>query len=433
MKLKKHGFKFGIRRTAAILTAAVMILASSGDALAYRWDKTPDAPEFESVVYCAKGDAADGMTGSGVLAEGKDGGGYSLGGVPHTVQMFKNFSEEEQKQEFFKNNVALVSLDVCPKQRDHALIFSITAQNGGNAVLMFTGQGKLVFMSRSGWPAADYDNTDSISYEADKWYNIKILIDGNLKRLTYYLNDEYWGTYSPHTSDMFNSKLYGGLKVTSLFFNYQADYSYKDGKQQMSDGSGEFLIDNLTWGFPKRVGSTVEVTTDKLGNILTEGDTPLNLNIANNTDGTGNYTVQYEIRDSENYLYTEENREVSLKSDESRTIVINPKLKRCGFYYINAELIKNGTVVDSILTRFSVIAKTEPNPDVGFSVHPMTHGIGSIGETIDAVSILGGAIMREDFSWAWLTANDGVTPANASLREKMKRFVRVIWAARTGR
>ena len=108
------------------------------------------------------------MTGSGVLAEGKDGGGYSLGGVPHTVQMFKNFSEEEQKQEFFKNNVALVSLDVCPKQRDHALIFSITAQNGGNAVLMFTGQGKLVFMSRSGWPGADYDNTDSISYEADK-------------------------------------------------------------------------------------------------------------------------------------------------------------------------------------------------------------------------------------------------------------------------
>lgn len=423
MKLKKHGFKFGIRRTAAILTAAVMILASSGDALAYRWDKTPDAPEFESVVYCAKGDAADGMTGSGVLAEGKDGGGYSLGGVPHTVQMFKNFSEEEQKQEFFKNNVALVSLDVCPKQRDHALIFSITAQNGGNAVLMFTGQGKLVFMSRSGWPGADYDNTDSISYEADKWYNIKILIDGNLKRLTYYLNDEYWGTYSPHTSDMFNSKLYGDLKVTSLFFNYQADYSYKDGKQQMSDGSGEFLIDNLTWGFPKRVGSTVEVTTDKLGNILTEGDTPLNLNIANNTDSTGNYTVQYEIRDSENYLYTEENREVSLKSDESRTIVINPKLKRCGFYYINAELIENGTVVDSILTRFSVIAKTEPNPDVGFSVHPMTHGIGSIGETIDAVSVLGGAIMREDFSWAWLTANDGVTPANASLREKMKRFV----------
>ena len=49
MKLKKHGFKFGIRRTAAILTAAVMILASSGDALAYRWDKTPTRPSLKAL------------------------------------------------------------------------------------------------------------------------------------------------------------------------------------------------------------------------------------------------------------------------------------------------------------------------------------------------------------------------------------------------
>lgn len=379
----------------ALILITVMLIGVMPAANAYRVDRNPDCPDFSEVVWEATGGANEGFTGNVAYVDREDVDGkcYSLGGK-NLQQLIKNFNEEEKNREYFKDNVMLFSVDICPKQTDHALIMALN----NYPVLMLNGKGKLSFVNQTAWPGAEYVGDVSMNYEANTWYNIKLLIDGNLKRIWVYVNGELIGVDSDKSAGFMNKALDPSLTMEQLLVNYHAEMSFKNGVKTPSDGSGIFLIDNMRLGYPKLTDVSLEVKTDEMGNMLTKGDTPIHLDVLNNEDTDKTFTLEYEIRDSENYSHGKDTQTVSAKAGEKQRVTINHKIDKCGFYYIKAKISDKDGVVDSIKTRFSVIAKTEQNPKIGFSVHPKTHGHGTVDEINDLTVKLGGGVNREDYS-----------------------------------
>ena len=166
MKLKsvKTRISMGKRQLLAMLLIAVMLAGIMPPAYAYRYDVTPDCPEFSEVVWESTGTNDDGFTGTVSYEDRDNGKCYSLGGTTYLQQLIKNFTEEEKSREYFKDNTMLLSIDLCAKQTDHALIFALN----NYPLLMFNGKGKLSFVNQPGWPGADYVGDVSVSYDANK-------------------------------------------------------------------------------------------------------------------------------------------------------------------------------------------------------------------------------------------------------------------------
>ena len=424
MKLKsvKTRIKTWKRQLLAMLLIVIMLAGIMPQAYAYRYDVTPDCPDFSEVVWESTGTDDDGFTGVVSYADRDNGRCYSLGGTTYTQQLIKNFTEEEKSREYFKDNTMLLSVDLCAKQTDHALIFALN----NYPLLMFNGKGTLSFVNQNGWPGADYVGDVSVSYDANKWYNIKLLIDGNLKRISCYINGEFWGNDSHNAAGFLNKDLDPTVTMENLLFNYHAEMTFKNGVQTQSDGSGMFLIDNIRIGHPKYNKTSVEVTTDEIGNMLVQGDTPINLDVFNNEDSDKKFTLDYEIRDAENYIHVDEQQTVSVKAGTKERVVINPKLKKCGFYYIKVKMSDKDGTVDTLKTRFSVIAKVRQNPRFGFSVHPITHGVGTQGEITELSVKLGAGVSREDFPWPAFFAADGVTISNPKSVAARKEYNKLL-------
>lgn len=409
-KVKRSAVKTA-QRFLAFAMVTVMLIGIMPPADAYRWDTVPDCPEFSEIIWQSTQTADDGFTGTVKYTEGQNGNCYALGGTTYLQQLIKNFTEEEQSREYFKDNTMLFSIDLCAQQTDHALIFAIN----NYPLLMFNGKGKLSFVNQVAWPGAEYVGDVSMDYEANKWYNIKLLIDGNLKRISCYVNGEFWGNDSHKSAGFFNKDLDPSLTMENFLFNTHTEMTFKNGVLTRSDGSGMFLIDNITFGYPSRSDVSLEAKTDEMGNMLVCGDTPVYLDVCNNEDTAKEFTVEYEIRDAENYIHANDSVNVSVKGNTTERVTVNPKLEKCGFYYIKATMYdKNGTV-DKLKTRFSVIAKAKQNPRFGFSVHPKTHGHGTVEEINELTVKLGGGVNREDFGY-W--NNEKTNKGNVSFVEK---------------
>lgn len=418
-----------MRKFLAFTLITVMLIGVIPSANAYRVDRDPDCPDFSEVVWEATGGADEGFTGTVTYVDREDADGkcYQMGGTTYLQQLIKNFTEEEQSREYFKDNVMMYSVDICPKQTDHALIMALN----NYPLLMLNGKGNLSFVNQAGWPGAEYVGDVSMNYEANKWYNIKLLIDGNLKRIWVYVNDEFIGVDSHKSAGFMNKALDPSLTMEQLLFNTHTEMTFKNGVQTQSDGSGIFLIDNMRLGYPKLTDVSLEVKTDEMGNMLTKGDTPIHLDVINNEDTDKTFTLEYEIRDSENYSHGKDTQTVSAKAGEKQRVTINHKIDKCGFYYIKAKISDKDGVVDSVKTRFSVIAKTKQNPKIGFSVHPKTHGHGTMDEITKLTVKLGGGVSREDYSWSSYYDGKGTTTGQTQGQikalESTKQYNQLLW------
>lgn len=403
-----------------MLLGIAMLVGCMPSVFAYRWDRDPECPDFSEVIWQSTESAADGFTGNPNLTEDDERGTvWSLGGTTYLVQMIKEFTEEEKSREYFNDNRMLFSIDICPKQTNHTMILALNNE----PVLLITGQGKMSYLPDAGWVGSDYSNAGTITYEANTWYNIKILFDANLKKVTYWRNGELWGSTGKSNAIFFDKNYYPDLTMEHFLINYNAYESYYDGVKGQSHGDGVFLIDNVTYGYPKLVDVTLEGGTDELGNMLVEGDTDLYLKVLNHEAEDKKLKLEYEIRDAENYSYVKDSIDVDVKSDEEKRIDLTPELTKKGFYYIDAKLTDGDTVIDTVRTRFSVIAKSEQNPNMGFATGTLVHGQGSLEESVEIIKKLGGGLMREDYVWVGYLQRDGLTPANNSnITSKQKWF-----------
>lgn len=393
-----------MQRLLALVLMTVMLFGMLPTANALRYDQIPECPDFAEIVWSSTGVPEDGFTGNVGYAEGKDGKCLSIGGTSYYLQMDKNFNEEEQKMPFFQDNTAMYSFDICPVTSNHSSIIGVN----NNSLLFVSGQGFFCAVD-NGWPGETYTCGDVYEYQPNTWYNIKIILDGNNKRLIYYINDEFWYCESHKSSGFLNQRVDPDLTVNNLFFTYSGQ-CFIDGKQQRSDGSGQFLIDNVKWGMPKYSKASVEAGTDEIGNILVQGENYVNVDVINGEDADKEFIVEYEIRDSKNYTHLKESKIVTLKAGEKQRIKVEGNLEKCEFYYIKARIAEANSpdkTLDTITVRFSVVAKTETNPRYGFSVHPMVHGHGTMEEVIDVTGKLGAGVNREDYPWGWLSP-DGI-------------------------
>ena len=296
-----------------------------------------DAPEFEKVIYYNDGSAGNGFSGVySIVKDDKDNSCISMGLTPNTVQMFKYMNTETAMgTELHDDGFFMIELDVCPKKTDHCLIFSIMDTAGASIVpLVFSGAGKLYYSDNGQWPGAATVGSNAIDYAAGEWYNIKILIDSDGGRMTFWLNDRPWGTADWTNGYFMNFTQNANVTIDNMFFNYQADYTIKNGSPTKSDGTGQFLIDNFTYGIPK--GEEVEVwfKRDEIGNIYEGKNNNINLEVINNSEKKTKLLLDYDVRSYANDMVTSGEKWIDANEGEKIAVSIPVNVEEYGFYII---------------------------------------------------------------------------------------------------
>lgn len=406
-----------IPKFAAGIAATLVVMCSFGGfpgrcVEAYEWNETPALPVAEEVIYINDGTGIGLSGGFSVADGGLSGSGISIGKSSYLTQTFKRFDTEiAAGAKFFRHGRAMISFDVKASDTEHALVFAINDEAASSAAVVMNGAGKMYFNMRKAWPTANYLPECARDYIPGRWYNIKILADTENRRLVYFLDNEYWGEYRLESSKALNTKIYPELKIKEIFFNYHPDWKMENGVQTSADGSGEFVIDNLTYAIPRFDDAELICEIDNTGNIMYKGDSSLKYYAVNDTAYSKSLILKYDIRSADNRTSQKGERKISVPAKSETQITVEADTERNGFYTAYAELLNAaGVRICSTETRFSVVADTEVmNGKVGFSAHPMTHSVGSCEETIDVTAALGGALLREDYPWSLMYKTDGTT------------------------
>ena len=390
------------RMTVYIRLMFCITLCISQNAQAYEWLEIPNSVGFKTTVYKNTGEES-GLSGTySVTDDGYSGTGISLGGQSYLTQTFVNLGETD---EFFRHGRMLIAFDIKAEKTDNALVFAIEDENTSYAAFVLNAGGKMYFNSDKEWPTAEYTPECAKSYSAGVWYNIKILADTQNHRLIYFLNNKYWGEYQIENNKLLNTKIYPNLKIKHLFFNCCPDW--KSGEKS----DGKFVIDNLAYGIPRFDNGEIIVETNRVGNIMTNGDSDIKYSFVNDSNMPQSYVFKYDIRSDDNRTSQSGEQKISIAPNSERDITVTANADRNGFYTAYARLeTSGGSLISEKETRFSVVAKsTVQNAKVGFSAHPMTHGIGSYEETAAVTDYLGGGLYREDYPWSFMYSSDGKT------------------------
>lgn len=400
-----------LRAAAAAAAAAVLCTLVPTEVLAYKWGERPDAPEACEIIYENTG-TEDGLEGTfGITENGRDGKGLSLGRKTYITQIIKKFDAENAAgTEFFKNGRAQISFDVQAKQTDHCLVMAINDSNTSYAAFVMSGTGMMYYNKSTSWPTAKNAPEQAIPYEKNRWYNIKILIDSHNRRLEFYLDDEWWGEYLIDKSALLNTIVYPELTIKQLLFNFHADMTIKGGEVVKSDGSGEFLIDNICYALPKYEDYDIECSTGETGNIIQGKTARLTYTLGNDTDQEKNVELKTDIISADNRQVASVTKSVAVPPNSEAKAEIEAEVDKYGFYTAYTYLYENGELKNDCVTRFSSVMKNEKlNPQTGFSAHPLTHARGSFKETIDVTKALGSSLLRDDYPMWQMYKEDGVT------------------------
>lgn len=404
--------KCGLNKFIAVILMLAISLASAQSVFAYKWEETPPVPESDKIIFENTGER-DGFTGTfDITSSGRDGSGISLGKKPYITQLIKKFTyENENNVEMFKNGRALINFDVQAKQTDHCLVFAINdSKNSSYAAFVMNGTGMMYYNKSTSWPTAKNTPDHAVPYEKNRWYNIKILIDSHNRRIVYYKDNVYWGEYLITKSTLFNTQVYPEMTVTEMMFNFHADMTIKDGNVVKSDGSGEFVLDNIEYSLPKFDEYDMECTTGEIGNIVRGKTAKLKYTFENDSDTDKNLVLKYDIISADNRRVDSGKKSFVAKSKSSEEVEVETNVDKYGFYIARSYLYDGDEIKNSLETRFSCIVNNEKqNPKTGFSAHPLAHGRGTYEETIGLTKNLGGSLLRDDYPMWQMYKEDGVT------------------------
>ena len=401
------------------VTVASTLFSNVTLAVTRQYEET--VPEFETVIFENDGTNIEDFTGS--FAQGKDDNGnvcLSLGKASTTIrQLFKYFdAEKEQGIELINDDgQMMISFDFLARQKDCGLHMYIQEESGMSyTVFALTGGGMMYYNDdKGGTPGATYLPSHARAYEADKWYNIKMVFYTNETYIDYYVDDVYWGRQYIPRGYWMNSEYGEDHTLKSIFFNSRADYGLDSSGNVTTPNLGsEILIDNIMLGTPKKRDLELSFWNNEIGNIYDGANVNFGCDLINRTSGTEKYTLNYEIRTDKNKLIKKSSNKYTLKRGERKAVTLLDTAPEYGFFTADVSLYNSkGELVIEDNTRFSIIRHQNGlNKRVGINIHNLGHGEsqwGPLEETLDVVKKLGIGNARDILAWYSVYEDDAET------------------------
>lgn len=399
---------------------------------AWMWQSEETAPKFENILYQKTGKDSNGVTGQFSTVKDSDGTEcFNIGNTVGVKQLIYNIGDELSADTADRNDegVCMISFDICPQQTDKAIVLIVqNADGSGYAPFMFNGRGKVLWNQSRYYPSATSMTDDAVPYEANKWYNVKVVFYTHESYMDFYIDDVYCFR-NDIANAYFMSDLYGdsGQRIDKIFFNYYGNWALdEDGNVLPGDASGGYLINNFTYGTPEKRSEELAFWRNEVGNIYDCEDVNVGLDLTNRTSEDKTYTLKYDIRTDKNKRVKTDSTTVEVKSGETKGVTLLTDAPEHGFYTVEAELYnQKGEIVIRNATRFSVISHQDGvNEKVGACIHNIGHGdstYGSIADTFDVVEKLGISSVRDDYGMAKYSA-EGTTLISGGEIERSNRL-----------
>ena len=398
------------RLWAFILMMSMLVGLMPNIVYAAKWQYLETPPEFQNILFQSTGNGGEGVSGAYWKANDDEYGEcMAMGKATYITQLFKKFDTEIENNPKFigDDHRFMISFNIKALQTNHQIALWLQDTNGTSMLpFMMNDSGKMIHWgSLSGW-GAPTDTDDAITYEVNKWYNIKILYDCERTLADFYVDNKYWGRTKAQAPNFFNVNDYPNVGMKQMFFNC-GDVG--------GDSSGEFRIDKLTYGLvDTNEASEVSFISNELGNIYDEDKLNIECKIVNRTEQENTYMLAYDIRTDKNESVKQGSDEYTLKSGETKKVTLLDKTDKKGFYTAKVKLYNSsGAMVSSDATRFSVIMhQNGTNPRIGVAMHE----IGTNNLTENALKIaekLGISFVRDnvdasvfvDQDWQLLSTN----------------------------
>lgn len=398
------------RLWAFILMMSMLVGLMPNIVYAAKWQYLETPPEFQNILFQSTGNGGEGVSGAYWKANDDEYGEcMAMGKATYITQLFKKFDTEIENNAKFigDDHRFMISFNIKALQTNHQIALWLQDTNGTSMLpFMMNDSGKMIHWgSLSGW-GAPTDTDDAITYEVNKWYNIKILYDCERTLADFYVDNKYWGRTKAQAPNFFNVNDYPNVGMKQMFFNC-GDVG--------GDSSGEFRIDKLTYGLvDTNEASEVSFISNELGNIYDEDKLNIECKIVNRTEQENTYMLAYDIRTDKNESVKQGSDEYTLKSGETKKVTLLDKTDKKGFYTAKVKLYNSsGAMVSSDATRFSVIMhQNGTNPRIGVAMHE----IGTNNLTENALKIaekLGISFVRDnvdasvfvDQDWQLLSTN----------------------------
>lgn len=169
------------RLWAFILMMSMLVGLMPNIVYAAKWQYLETPPEFQNILFQSTGNGGEGVSGTYWKANDDEYGEcMAMGKATYITQLFKKFDTEIENNAKFigDDHRFMISFNIKALQTNHSIVLWLKDTNGvGMMPFMMNGYGKMLHWgSQSGWAPPD-DADDAITYEANKWYNIKILYD----------------------------------------------------------------------------------------------------------------------------------------------------------------------------------------------------------------------------------------------------------------
>lgn len=346
---------------------------------------------------------------------GKDGTGLNFA---QTTRLYKEFGTT------FSGGAYLFEFDLYAGDllnRLYIRLFNqdcIDSADNDNLFECFTLEpdGKIGFFDNTdGWSVSD----NSIAYEPDKWYNIKVWIDLDNKMATYYVDDILLG-------ETVTSEKMLGIKGFSVVAEKNTNSALIIDNFKVLEINP--IIANSYYnsgeGIPERLLDLVKInlSTQKTGNIFYNEDTiKFDVDFESFIYDDTVFSINYKITDVKtgDVLWTK-NEQTILSFQNEFLISIMPDFRRYGIFNFTLEAsYSDKTFIKE--TQFSFVNNTNSqndNEDVGVVVHGY-HQRGDVDLFMDALDNAGFSITRTDFGWEEYEKEEGVY----AFSDRMKKFV----------
>ena len=391
-----------LKKAAIALTVLISMVFSVMPTVGFanKWEPASEPPEYEEIIYNNPGNTMDGLDGQGTVGTDSEKGSCI---VMNTGQLFKYFTEENKAGKTFFNEQgqAMVSFDICAEQTDCAFVVELKTPQGGTTPLFMNGGGKMLGVEI--YPDATSTDDKAVEYEANRWYNIKMVIHGKQSYIDIYLDNQYWNRIDRPLSGFFNPDIDPErAKIKSIDFSVRGDWALDSTGAVVGGGTGRFKIANLTYGIPKPAEQEeVSFVKNEIGNIYDAENVNIECGIFNRTSADAKYTLSYDIRTDKNVVVKKGSDVYDVKSGQSRNIQLMKDNYKNGFYIAEVKLYNSKSeLISKDTMRFSVVPHQESlNPNMGVGTHTLARADrGDYLQALNLINKLGFSCLRTDAS-----------------------------------
>lgn len=251
------------------------------------------------------------------------------------------------------------------------------------------------------------------TYEKDRWYNVKVWLDFDRCRVSYYIDSHFMGETLMHT-DMMNriygfgfimEKNTGGVQYIDNLSLKAAEYSLV--KSLEKEEVPEAFLNSI------KISASNRVT----GNIYFSPNEEFFWNLENISDYGENINITYELLNTDGncVMMKRDTAYISAETKKEQSVSLN--FEKFGLYKMRIT-VENGNVYAQKSLNLSYIHQSDNLSGMGICTH-FGQDKGGVEEIMPLIEKMGVGFVRDEAYWSEFEKTKGVY----KLPEKYKEFV----------